>query len=187
MMTHGRSCLLVFASPVRTAHGRSRPLVFQFPLRTVHGRSCPLVFQFLVRTVHGRSCPLVFQSLVRTEHGLSHSRWCSSLWWGPYMVAHACWCSSLRWGLLMVTHSSTYLNFLFQLPSTPHFRKGGRKGEDNVTDRTIVMSRFEHLTTFVIVKCYVLTITSKYIVMYKDVNGLLVVYLFQVLGVFRKF
>ena len=53
------------------------------------------------------------------------------------------------------------------LPTHPTscFRKGGHKGEDNVTDMTIVMSRYELLTTCIIVECYSLTNISKYIVM----------------------
>ena len=65
----------------------------------------------------------------------------------------------------MVTDSSTISGFLFQLTPTPRFRKGGRKGEDNVMDMTTIMPRFELLTICIIVKCYVLTNTSKYMVM----------------------
>ena len=36
--------------------------------------------------------------------------------------------------------------------------------QPNVTDMTIVMSRFELLTSCIIVKCYALTNTSKYMV-----------------------
>ena len=58
---------------------------------------------------------------------------------------------------------------------------------DFVMDMTTVMPRFELLTICIIVKCYVLTNTSKYMVMlYICPYRLLVDYLFQVLVVCRK-
>ena len=112
-----------------------------------HARWCPS--SRWGQHVHDRWCP----SSQWEPHMVAHARWCSCLRWGPHMVAHVYSCSILQWGLLMVNHSSTYSGFLFQLTPTPRFQKGGCKGEDNVMD----MSRFEFVTSCVIIECYVLT------------------------------
>ena len=154
MVAHARSCSCSGWGP----HGRSLTLC-----------SCAAWSLTPVRVPvpgegHMVSHSFVFQFSVRITWSLM-SRWCSSSRWGPYMVAHISWCSSLRWGLLTVIHSSTISGFLFQLTPTQRFRKGDCKGEDNVTDMTTTIPRFELLTICIIVKCYVLTNTSKYRVM----------------------
>ena len=73
------------------------------------------------------------------------------------MIAHLVSGEDRTWSLMsVVVRVSGEDNTWFLTPvgaplltPTPRFRKGGRKGEDNVTNMTTVMSRFELLTSYI--------------------------------------
>ena len=124
-----------------------------------------------MRAAYGWSCSLVIVFPIRTTWSLTlvHVPDEDRTWLlMPIVVLVSS--EDLIWSLTFVCvpissedslKSSVHFGFVLKF-TLARFRKGDHKGEDNVTDITTVMSRFELLTSCIIIKSYVFTEASKY-------------------------